>query len=187
MLFLNSMRRTADRMVRAVYLHFCMLLMEIIHIPRKLHPTNWRQRSRSQGRRQACGGSASGAAVAPRDRPFRQLGNGRLCPRPARFTTHAIAQPTRQSVSRRFSTQLPQHARAKGVGQKRRFRPDADPARQRRRDCDPGGSGCRPRRGNSSISSTGPASTHKAVALLALEFDVPMIVIGTPKVPGDMR
>ncbi len=33
-----------DRIIRGVYLHFCMMLMEILHIPRKLHPTNWRDR-----------------------------------------------------------------------------------------------------------------------------------------------
>ncbi len=32
-----------DRMVRAVYLHFCMMIMELLHIPRKVHLTNWRQ------------------------------------------------------------------------------------------------------------------------------------------------
>ncbi len=32
-----------DRMVRAVYLHFCMMIMELLHIPRKIHRTNWRQ------------------------------------------------------------------------------------------------------------------------------------------------
>ena len=33
-----------DQIVRAVYQHFCMMLMEILHIPRKLHPTTWRDR-----------------------------------------------------------------------------------------------------------------------------------------------
>jgi KDO2-lipid IV(A) lauroyltransferase len=33
-----------DRLVRGVYLHFCMMLMEILHIPRKFHPTTWRDR-----------------------------------------------------------------------------------------------------------------------------------------------
>jgi KDO2-lipid IV(A) lauroyltransferase len=32
-----------------------------------------------------------------------------------------------------------------------------------------------------------PASTHKAVALLALEYKVPMLVIGVHKLPGMMR
>ncbi len=33
-----------DRIVRGVYRHFCMMLMEILHIPRKLHPETWRDR-----------------------------------------------------------------------------------------------------------------------------------------------
>jgi KDO2-lipid IV(A) lauroyltransferase len=32
-----------DRIVRGVYLHFCMMLMEILHTPRKIHLTNWRE------------------------------------------------------------------------------------------------------------------------------------------------
>src|SRR5258708_11410819 len=32
-----------DRVVRAVYRHFCLLLVEIVQVPRKLHPSNWRQ------------------------------------------------------------------------------------------------------------------------------------------------
>ena len=31
-----------DRIVRGVYRHFCMMLMEMLHIPRKLHPMTWR-------------------------------------------------------------------------------------------------------------------------------------------------
>src|SRR5262245_23298137 len=30
-----------DPQVRAVYRHFCQLLIDIIHLPRKLHLTNW--------------------------------------------------------------------------------------------------------------------------------------------------
>jgi KDO2-lipid IV(A) lauroyltransferase len=33
-----------DQIVRGVYQHFCMVLMEILHIPRKLHLTTWRER-----------------------------------------------------------------------------------------------------------------------------------------------
>jgi KDO2-lipid IV(A) lauroyltransferase len=33
-----------DAIVRGVYRHFCMMLMEILHIPRKLHPETWRDR-----------------------------------------------------------------------------------------------------------------------------------------------
>jgi KDO2-lipid IV(A) lauroyltransferase len=33
-----------DQIVRGVYRHFCMMLMEILHIPRKMHSINWRER-----------------------------------------------------------------------------------------------------------------------------------------------
>jgi Kdo2-lipid IVA lauroyltransferase/acyltransferase len=33
-----------DAIIRGVYRHFSMMLMEILHIPRKLHPTTWRDR-----------------------------------------------------------------------------------------------------------------------------------------------
>ncbi len=32
-----------DHIVRSVYLHFCMMIMELLHIPRKVHLANWRQ------------------------------------------------------------------------------------------------------------------------------------------------
>jgi KDO2-lipid IV(A) lauroyltransferase len=31
-----------ERIVRGVYRHFCMMLMELLHTPRKVHLTNWR-------------------------------------------------------------------------------------------------------------------------------------------------
>lgn len=33
-----------DEIVRGVYLHFCTMVMEMLHIPRKLHSTTWRDR-----------------------------------------------------------------------------------------------------------------------------------------------
>src|SRR3954451_14061656 len=38
-----------DRIVRGGYLHFCMMIMEILHIPRKIHLTNWRKYARLVG------------------------------------------------------------------------------------------------------------------------------------------
>jgi KDO2-lipid IV(A) lauroyltransferase len=31
-----------DEIIRKVYIHFCMVIMEIVHTPRKIHLTNWR-------------------------------------------------------------------------------------------------------------------------------------------------
>jgi Kdo2-lipid IVA lauroyltransferase/acyltransferase len=33
-----------DQIIRGVYRHFCMMLMEIMHTPRKLYLSNWRER-----------------------------------------------------------------------------------------------------------------------------------------------
>ena len=38
-----------DRIVRGVYLHFCTMMMEMVHIPRKLFLTTWRGRVRLVG------------------------------------------------------------------------------------------------------------------------------------------
>lgn len=35
--------RERDQIVRGVYRHFCRMLMEMLHIPRKLHPSTWRE------------------------------------------------------------------------------------------------------------------------------------------------
>src|SRR5262249_3974242 len=35
--------RERDALVRSVYCHFCTLLVEIVHVPRRLHPHNWRR------------------------------------------------------------------------------------------------------------------------------------------------
>jgi KDO2-lipid IV(A) lauroyltransferase len=40
-----------DRLVRGVYQHFCRMAMEMLHIPRKLHRTTWRERIRLVGHR----------------------------------------------------------------------------------------------------------------------------------------
>src|SRR5262249_54071025 len=43
--------RRRDDLVRAVYRHFCTLLMEMVHLPRKLHASNWRNQLDLDGAR----------------------------------------------------------------------------------------------------------------------------------------
>src|SRR5438270_330111 len=40
------------RLVASVYRHFCTVLVEIIHLPRKVHANNWRQFLDLRGGRQ---------------------------------------------------------------------------------------------------------------------------------------
>ena len=41
-----------DRIIRGVYRHFCRMAVEMLHIPRKLHPTTWRERITLVGHQQ---------------------------------------------------------------------------------------------------------------------------------------
>ena len=162
-----------DRLVRAVYRHFCTLLIEIVHLPRQLHPTNWRRYLRSERAAAARRRAAVGPAAAVGDGPFRQLGDGRLRPRPARL--HAPTPSPGRWTIRTWMTSCAASASAPA----RRCWPRTATSTRCRR-CWPAAACWRPwatrtpaSAACSSISSAGPASTHKAVALLALEYNVP--------------
>src|SRR5262245_1439489 len=91
-----------DALVRAVYRHFCTMLVEIIHLPRKLHPTNWRRHL----------GLPDAGVVLDRllaDRPVLvvtgHLGNWELAGFGLGllgFRTHAIARPLDNPFLERF-------------------------------------------------------------------------------------
>ncbi len=74
-----------DRIVRGVYRHFCRMLMEMLHIPRKLHPTTWRERITLVGHERGAGPAPSGRPAHHGHGPLRQLGDGRLPVRPLRL------------------------------------------------------------------------------------------------------
>jgi len=52
-----------DRIVRSVYRHFCTMLMEILHIPRKLHPETWRDHITLKGHEPALARLLEGGPV----------------------------------------------------------------------------------------------------------------------------
>src|SRR5437868_7902973 len=52
-----------DAIIRRVYLHFGMMLMEILHIPRKLHPETWRHRITLCGHEEIVGRLLKGGPI----------------------------------------------------------------------------------------------------------------------------
>ena len=88
-----------DRIVRGVYLHFCMMLMEILHIPRKLHPTTWRDRITLVGHEKVVDRLLQGRAADHADRPLRQLGDGRLPVRRLRLPAQLGGPDARQPAT----------------------------------------------------------------------------------------
>jgi Kdo2-lipid IVA lauroyltransferase/acyltransferase len=165
-----------DQIVRGVYRHFCMMLMEILHAPRKLHLENWRASVELAGLAPVMDHLISG------DRPLIVLtghyGNWELAGflfGMFGFPTVAVARtldnPYLERYLREFRERTGQSLIPKTGGfdqmievlQKNRaltFLADQD-AGQRGLFVDFFGH---------------PASTHKAIALLAIEHQAPVAV-----------
>ena len=180
-------RRACDRLVRAVYRHFCTLLVEIVHLPRKLHPTTGGTTWTWPCDRQLVDRHAVGPAAAAGDGPLRQLGDGRLRARPARLP-HATPSPGRSTT--RTSTlpaPLPREDRADDPGQERRLRPDAGGPAARRRAGDAGRPGRRASAGCSSTSSAGRPRRTRRSRCWRWSTTLPIVVVGVPRVGEPMR
>jgi KDO2-lipid IV(A) lauroyltransferase len=170
-----------DRLVRGCYRHFCRVVIEIMLLPRKLHVANWRR----------YGTMATGGAVVPhllRDRPVLvvtgHFGNWEMAGFALGlfgFRTYAIARvldnPRLEAYFKRFRQGTGQTIIAK--------KDDFD----RLTDVLSGG-GKVATLADQDAGPRGvfvdffgrPASTHKAVALMAIQFDAVMAVIGVPRV-----
>jgi KDO2-lipid IV(A) lauroyltransferase len=175
-----------DRMVRGVYRHFCTLLMEIIHIPRKLHPTNWRQYLDLRGGRKLVDALLSGRPLWLVTGHFGNWEMGGYVLGLLGFTTHAIAR----DLDNGYLDDLLRSFRERTGQQLLSKNGDADKIQSilasggiiaTLADQDAGS------RGPFVEFFNRPASTHKAVALLSLQNNAPMVVIGTPKLGEPMR
>jgi Kdo2-lipid IVA lauroyltransferase/acyltransferase len=170
-----------DAMVRSVYRHFCMLLIEIIHLPRRFHTGNWKDYLEME----------NGKAIVEcllSDRPLLivtgHFGNWEIAGYSLSmlgFGSYAIARPLDNpyldSYLRTFRERTGQKILAK----------HGDFAKMQ---AILAGGGVLATLGDQDAGQRGlfvdffgrPASTHKAVALLALEHRVPMLVVGAARV-----
>lgn len=172
-----------DRLVRAVYRHFCVMLVEIIHLPRLLYPHNWKKYMTIRD-------SRSVLPVFLSDRPLLivsgHFGNwelGGYIIALFGFRTHAIARELDNPYVDAFLRRFREH-----TGQKV-LRKDGDFDKMQAvlakngimltlGDQDAGQKG-------QFVDFFGrPASTHKAVALFALEYNVPMVVLTSTRTPS---
>jgi KDO2-lipid IV(A) lauroyltransferase len=175
-----------DEMVRAVYRHFCTLLIEIAHLPRKLRVNTWRRHLDLKGGRKIVGCLLSGRPVLI---VTGHLGNWELggCVLSlVGFGGHAIARPLDNpfldDYLRRFRERTGQKLLAKhGDFEQIESVLAGGGVLATLADQDAG------QRGLFVDFFGRPASTHKAVALLALEHRVPLVVMATLKVGEPMR
>ena len=172
-----------DRMVRNVYRHFCVMLIEILYLPRLMHTTTWKNYMDLPGGEKIVTCLLSGRPLLIVTGHFGNweiagIGLGLFG-----FTTHAIAR----TLDNPFLDQFLRTFREK-TGQKILAKQgDFDNIEKILKT-----GGVIATLGDQDAGQRGlfvdffgrPASTHKAIALLALEHRVPMAVVGVPKFDG---
>jgi KDO2-lipid IV(A) lauroyltransferase len=175
-----------DRMVREVYRHFCTLLTEIVLVPRKLHVCNHKDHV------QLVNSDAMVNALLSQ-RPLLivtgHFGNWELagyflglCG----FTTYAVARPLDNTYLDNFLRRFREHTGQKILAKKGDFDQMTEVLAT---------GGVMATLGDQDAGKRGlfvdffgrPASTHKAIALMALEFQVPVIVSVAYRVGHPLR
>lgn len=179
--------RKLDATVRAVYLHFCTLLIDIMHTPRRLNVYNWRRHVEMDGVN-----NVRFVEAVLTQRPlllvtghFGSWEMGGYVMGLFGFTTYAIARRLDNPYLDRFLKKFRER-----TGQT---------ILDKNEDYDKilavlAAGGILGTLGDQDAGPRGlfvdffgrPASTHKAVALLALQYQVPMMVTGMRRV-GQLR
>ncbi len=175
-----------DEMVREVYLHFCTLLMVMIHLPRKLRPTTWKDYLELPESPVMLEWMLSGRPMLLVTGHFGNWEMGGYAIAMFGFATHAIARALDNPYLDRYLRELRQRTGQTILDKNGDFDRiqavlDANGPLATLGDQDAGPKGL-------FVSFFGrPASTHKAIAYLALEHDVPMLVVGVPRIGEPMR
>jgi KDO2-lipid IV(A) lauroyltransferase len=170
-----------DQMIRAVYLHFCTMLTELIHMPRRLHRNNWRNHIELGSGRAFVDLLLSGRPLLIVTGHF---GNWELSGYALGllgFPTYAVARPLDNAYLDRFLRGFRERTGQRILAKHGDFEHMQTALEQggilaTLADQDAGARGM-------FVDFFGrPASTHKAIALLSLQFRVPLLVSNTYKV-----
>jgi KDO2-lipid IV(A) lauroyltransferase len=170
-----------DTLVRATYLHFARLLTEIILTPRKLHVSNWKGHVQLPQDRIVVDRLLSGRPLLIVTGHF---GNWELAGYVLGligFTTYAVARPLDNPYLDNFLRRFREY-----TGQ-RLLTKHGDAGRMQ---AVLAAGGVLATLGDQDAGQRGlfvdffgrPASTHKAISLLALQFQVPILVCGAARV-----
>jgi Kdo2-lipid IVA lauroyltransferase/acyltransferase len=175
-----------ESLVRAVYRHFCTLLMEIIHVPRRLHTSNWRRHVQFREPYRLVSTLLSDRPMLLVTGHFGNWELGGYVLGLLGFKSHAIARPLDNPHLDDFLRTFRERTGQKLLAKKGDFDQmtailSSHGMLATLADQDAG------QRGLFVDFFGRPASTHKAVALLALEHRVPLLVIGVRKIGTPIR
>jgi len=173
--------RDRDRVVRGVYRHFCLMVVEIAHLPRKLRVETWRRYLTLENGSAVIDGLLAGRPLLLVTGHFGNWEMGGYLLGLLGFSTYAIARKLdnpylNEFLLHRFRQRTGQHILYKdGDFERIQAVLAAGGAIATLGDQDAGA------RGQFVDFFGRPASTHKAIALLALEYNATMVVIGSPR------
>lgn len=175
-----------DRLVRDCFEHFVTLVFELARLPRKLCVGNWRKYATLVGGDQVVGAMTS---QRPAMIVTAHFGNWELAGFALGllgFRTHAVARPLDNPYLDRFLQRFREKTGQRVLAKKGDFDRIGELLKTggvlaTLADQDAG------QRGLFVDFFGRPASTHKAIALVAIEFDVPLVVVGVPKVRQPMH
>ncbi len=177
-----------DRIVRRVYRHFCRMLMEMLHIPRKLSLTNWRERISLKGHE-----PIAGISLLTGGRPLVMVsghfGNWEMAGYlfgvfgfPPYSVARALDNPYLDRFLRAFRERTGQKLIPKNGGYEQMLEVlGGEGVLSFLADQDAG------QRGLYVEFFGRPASTHKAIALLAIEHNAPIVVGGARRMGEEFR
>lgn len=174
-----------DRLVRATYRHFLRMVVEIALLPRKMHPTSWRKYLTMYPAVRFVEPMLSDRALLIVTGHFGNWEMAGFMLGANGFKTYAIARtldnPRLERFLKRFRTTTGQEIIAKNDDFDRLTAAMKCGAKVATlADQDAGSRGV-------FVDFFGrPASTHKAVALMAIEFDARLAVIGVPRLAEPM-
>ena len=164
-----------DRIIRGVYLHFCTMVMEMLHIPRKIHLTNWRSFARLVGHKTVLDRLMTGGPMIMLTGHY---GNWELAGYlfglfgyPTCSVARTLDNPYLDRYLRSFRQRTGQRLIPKSGGYEQILEVlQSGKALSMLADQDAG------QRGMFVTFFGRPASTHKAIALLAIEHQAPVVV-----------
>jgi len=164
-----------DRIVRGVYRHFCMMIMELLHTPRKIHLTNWRQYIQLVGHEPILDRLMTGGPIILLTGHY---GNWEIAGYlfgmfgyPTYSVARTLDNPYLERFLRAFRERTGQKLIAKSGGYDQILEVlQSGRALSMLADQDAG------QRGMFVDFFGRPASTHKAIALLAIEHQAPVVV-----------
>jgi KDO2-lipid IV(A) lauroyltransferase len=172
-----------DTIVRGVYEHFCTVLIEITHMPRRFHLHNYKQSTVLCNPQQLVELLFSGRPVLFVTGHFGNWEMAGYALGLFGFHAHAIARPIDNPYLDQFLRSFRERTGQKLLAKHGDFE-NMEKLLQdggliaTLADQDAG------QRGLFVDFFGRPASTHKAVALMAIQYNVPMMVVGTPRIDG---